>query len=264
MELLGGLLMDGELRRDCAFRPVTGALEMAVAEARHSERSWPARVTEVLCAALERLGGEGPTWERVHGLSVGDRQYLVRQLAAYLDRDGLWLTEMCVRCGEPFDFFMQQSTMPVKPAGRGYPFAIANTTLGRVRVRVATGADQAALAELAEPDDAARVLASRLVVEPGDMATMSDDDVRAIEAAVEEVAPEVATRVRLECPACGAGNEIGVNPYLCLTRGADELFSEIHSLASHYHWGEAEILAMPRARRKIYIGLVDAARGMSR
>jgi hypothetical protein len=265
MELLGGLLVGGELRKDCAFRPVTGALEMAMAEVRQSEVSWPARVTRVLCAALERLGGEAPTWERVHGLSVGDRQHLVRQLAAHVDRDALWFTEMCAGCGEPFDFFVQQSTMPVKPAGSGYPFAVADTALGRVRVRVPTGVDQAAVAVLPVHEDVERALMLRLVIVPEgvDASAASDDDVNAIEAAVEAIAPEVATRTRLACPGCGVINELGIDPYQCLARGADELFAEIHLLASHYHWSEAEILAMPRARRRIYIRLVDASRGMS-
>jgi hypothetical protein len=265
MELLGGLLVDGTLRKGCAFRPVTGALEMAMAEARQGGRSLPVRVTQVLCAALERLGGETPTWERVHGLSVGDRHYLVRQLAVHLDRDDLWLTAKCAMCGEPFDFFMQQSVLPVKPAGQGYPFAVASTALGRVRARVPTGADQAAVAGLPAHEDAERALVLRLLIEPEDVdvTAVSDEDIAAIEAAVEAVAPEVATRARLACPDCGAINEPGIDPYLCLTRGADGLFAEIHVLASHYHWGEAEILAMPRTRRRTYLRLVDAARGMS-
>ncbi|MCK7500249.1 MAG: hypothetical protein MZW92_65580 [Comamonadaceae bacterium] len=37
----------------------------------------------------------------------------------------------------------------------------------------------------------------------------------------------------------------------------------VHRLAWHYHWSEAEILALPRGRRAHYLALIDAARGMS-
>jgi hypothetical protein len=34
------------------------------------------------------------------------------------------------------------------------------------------------------------------------------------------------------------------------------LFEEIHHLAYHYHWGEQEILAMPRSRRRQYLSIL--------
>jgi hypothetical protein len=265
MELTGGLLVDGTLRRDCAFRPVTGAVELSMAEAIDNDVRWQERVTGVLVAALARLGGQKPTWERVHGLSVGDRHYLVRRLAVHLDRDEVWLTAHCRVCGHPFDVFIEQSKLPVKPAGDGYPFATADTRVGRLHVRVPTGADQAALADVPPGEDAELALALRLIVEPRGVnpAAVDADAVRAIEAAVEDVAPEVGTRAELACPECENVNEIEIDPYLCLEGGAEELLAEIHLLASHYHWGEREILRMPRSRRQTYIRFIEKARGMT-
>jgi hypothetical protein len=34
------------------------------------------------------------------------------------------------------------------------------------------------------------------------------------------------------------------------------LFEEIHHLAYHYHWAEADILAMSRAKRRRYLALL--------
>jgi len=76
------------------------------------------------------------------------------------------------------------------------------------------------------------------------------------------VAPEVAQAALAACPACGASNEIAVDPYLVLAASPEELFVEVHLLASAYHWSEAEILALPRARRQLYLRLIDRARGM--
>ena len=47
------------------------------------------------------------------------------------------------------------------------------------------------------------------------------------------------------------------------TRSPASLLADVHRLAWHYHWSEAEILALPRGRRAHYLALIDAARGMS-
>ena len=32
---------------------------------------------------------------------------------------------------------------------------------------------------------------------------------------------------------------------------------EVHYLAYHYHWSEAEIMTMPRAKRAVYLGVLS-------
>jgi len=34
------------------------------------------------------------------------------------------------------------------------------------------------------------------------------------------------------------------------------LYEEIHVMALHYHWSEAQILALPRNRRQRYLALI--------
>ena len=36
----------------------------------------------------------------------------------------------------------------------------------------------------------------------------------------------------------------------------DALYEELHLLALHYHWGEAEILGLTSAKRRRYLGLL--------
>ncbi len=265
MELLGGIYRDGRLQREFSFRLVTGAVEMAVGESR--AESWPDRVTDALWAALDQLGGESPNRAQVHDMCVGDRQYMTRQLAAHLGRDRIWLTRTCTGCGESYDFDIEQSRLPYKPAGSGYPFAEVEVSQGRCRLRMPTGADQVALAGLPPLADPRRALARRLVVESDpedwDVDALGADDLAAIETAVEEVAPEVSTRARLSCPHCGQAGIGEIDPYVCLTGGLGDLYGEIHALASHYHWSEAEILGLPVDRRHTYLHLIDRARGMS-
>ena len=36
------------------------------------------------------------------------------------------------------------------------------------------------------------------------------------------------------------------------------LYEEVHHLAYHYHWAERDILDLPRAKRRRYLGLLAA------
>lgn len=260
MQLPGGLCIDGEVRRDYAFRPVTGALELAIAESGQWSGQ-PARVTAALTAALAQLGGQVASWDVAHRLSVGDRQFLVRQLGAHLGFDAEWLSAHCRDCDAAFDFQVRHSAFPVKPAAESYPYTQASTSRGEVRLRVPSGADQEAVAGVEDMDAATRRLVSRLLVD-GEAGDFSAEDIAAMEAALETAAPEVATVVQGVCPECGAENQVEVDPYRCLDRDARQIFAEIHALASAYHWSEAEIVSLPVARRKTYLRLVDQACGM--
>jgi hypothetical protein len=257
MLLPGGIVRDGERRRRFTFRPVDGALEVALAEA-VAAPSMPAAVTSALAAALADLGGEPATAETVRSLAVGDRQFLVRQLSAHLGRDRVWLTAGCGSCGEAFDFEVAQAELPVKEAGAGYPYAEVDMPRARLRLRIPTGADQEAIADL-DDEQAARCLVERCLL----AGTPEDDEALALaEAAVESASPEVALAVLAICPGCGTSNEVAVDPYLLLMAAPQDLFLEIHRLASSYHWSEGEILALPRSRRQIYLRLIDQARGL--
>ena len=72
----------------------------------------------------------------------------------------------------------------------------------------------------------------------------------------------MALQAQATCPECDAELLVEVDPYLTLSLARDEIFGEVHTLARHYHWSEAEILALPQARRRLYLGLIDRARGM--
>lgn len=264
MDLPGGIWDGKELRRDFAFKPVTGTLELLLEELAQRPMSQPKRVSHLLAAALDNLGGQPADWPRVHGLSVGDRQHLMRQFAARLGCDLLWLNASCSACGEGFDIQVRQSAMPVKPAGKSYPTATVTLRGSEIRLRVPTGADQAAMADSVADTQAETTLLERLIEGAPAFAldTLEAAEFAQLEAAVEEVAPEVGTDALALCPACEAENLVPVDPYLCLSVASGEFFAEIHILASHYHWSEAAILALPQQRRKRYLALIDPQRGM--
>ncbi|SEM05751.1 hypothetical protein SAMN04489760_103108 [Syntrophus gentianae] len=277
MRLPGGILRDGARRRDFAFRPLTGEVELALAEAAEEGSSLPTRVTKALAAALEHIGGDTPLPATVAALSVGDRQFLMARLAVGFGLGEDWFTARCGKCGEQFDFAVDYRNLPVKEAGEGYPFAGVETSLGRCNFRVPTGADQEILAGLDDDSEPIRCLVKCCLValsgrrvednpSHGDMVeAFAPGDIARIEAALEEAAPEMAVSVQAPCPVCGTPHEIDVDPYRILyNRLGGGLLREVHILASTYHWSEAEILALPLHRRRRYLDLIDEARGITR
>jgi len=261
MMLPGGVWQQGSLQREAAFRPVDGHLELALATAAGTGQDLPGLVSEALHAALAQLGSQAPDRQQVDALSVGDRQFLMSRLAGHLGLAQAWLSAVCSHCRSQFDFSLDYSILPAKPAARGYPFAEAKLTTGTVQLRVPTGADQRAILHLADEVQARQELAQRCIV--GQPVALTEDDIVLIEAALEELAPELSTSVSAPCPECATDNYLEIDPYYCLGRVGNELFLEVHKLAAFYHWSEADILNLPRWRRKKYLGLIDRARGMT-
>lgn len=273
MQLPGGLWHNAERRRRFDFKPLTGNVELALAEIAGSDDSLPSKVTAALSAALDRVGGDVPTLSRVEVLCVADRQFLMRRLAVFLGMEEIWLTARCARCGKCFDFFIKQSELPVKEAGEGFPFASVETSAGLCRMRVPNGADQVAIAAIEDSETALQTLVYLCIVgfpdasdgegKPENLAKkFSADDFRRVEIAIEEVSAEVTTVLQAACPECEQANLVEIDPYMCLQQGRTNLFSEIHILASTYHWGETEILSMHKSRRQRYLKLIDRSRGM--
>lgn len=261
MWLPGGVWDGTRRQREFAFGPVTGALELAILEQAASDESLPRRITAVLADALAGVGGHAPTTERVHGLAVGDRQFLMRQFARALGRDTVWLAPECTACGARFDVRIEQSGLPVKPAAPSFPHTFADTSWGRCRLRVPTGADQEAVLSIQDDAAAVRALARRCILTPAPAGEIDDADVALIERAVEAVAPEVATLAETECPECHHANRVEIDPYQCLADDGGTLWDDVHQLATAYHWSEREILGLSRARRETYLLRIARASG---
>ncbi|GAB3255221.1 hypothetical protein [Chitinimonas naiadis] len=267
--LPGGLPTGHGLARDYAFRPADGRLELAIGEIAHNgdeaATSTPRAVSLVLAAALQHLGDEIPSLQAINALCVADRQYLMRALAQHLGDDGGWFAAQCSQCKARFDFQLSYAELPVKPAGTGFPQATVEVHGQALRVRVPTGADQLAL--LARPDEQQPHYLLAALLDHANAAHLASElstaERERIEAALEDIAPAVVCEVGASCPECGAANQVGIDPYIVLARDATPLLAEVHRLALHYHWSEADILALPKARRQRYLMLIDQSRGMS-
>ncbi|MBM9613162.1 hypothetical protein JWJ90_02555 [Desulfobulbus rhabdoformis] len=261
MLLPGGLFEGGTRSRHWSFKPVSGRLELALCEAAETGSNTPRAVTQVLRLALAHLGERPVTEARVANLCVGDRQFLMRELEQHLGRSGGWFHADCTTCANRFDFSLQYADLPVQEAGPSYPLVRVQWQDRQICFRLPTGADQEQILEQPQPE-ATSWLLHQLLEEPECVLPCDNGFQSVVDAALEEVAPGIVTRVLTSCPECEAENTVELDPYRLLAWKSDGLLKEIHQLASHYHWSEAEILALPRFRRQRYLDLIDQSRGM--
>jgi hypothetical protein len=257
MQLPGGLWEADVCHREVSFREPTGAMQLQVALC--GAISDPTeRVTAILTAAVVTLGGTASTCERLAALCVDDRRWLMLQLAALLGPTPIWLTGNCRRCDAAFDLPFEPASVPVKPAGDGYPFALADTKAGRLRLRVPTGADQQAVTGLSD-EDALDALIERCCAAGGSRPErrLSASDVRRVSDAIEHVSPQVALTISTACPTCGAPADLPIDPYAFAVVDERAILDDVHALARGYGWSEAEILNLAIARRAEYIWRVE-------
>lgn len=271
MRLPGGLLRGGELKRRLRLREPDGELELLIAETPRRARSLQDGVSRVVSAVVEDLDGETLSYQSAHDLCVADRQFIMHRASALLGMAHQWIATSCAQCDAPFELEVDLDALPVGEAGAGFPFVTVETAAGPLQLRVPTGADQVAIGELIDAGgtddsgagDAERELLRRCVVDQDLPAALSADDLVRIEEALDQISPWVVTELEARCPECGTPRPVALDPYGVMRMSASLLLDDVHALASHYHWSEPEILALPRERRQLYLSRIDRARGLT-
>lgn len=91
-------------------------------------------------------------------------------------------------------------------------------------------------------------------------ADLSAAEARRVDRALDAVAPRLDGELAGSCPACGRSVELRFEPIAYVTEelrdASSGLFAQVHELALAYHWSEASILALDRARRHGYVSLI--------
>lgn len=270
VRLPGGLVRDDERLCEAVFHPLTGMLEQWLLEDCDGLYVHPPGfVTRTLSKAIANIGGRAVTEETVRSLCVADRQFLMIQLAARVDGPAVWLSFECVACGEPFDVHLDRTAVPVKPATADYPERWVAAGGRQIKVRTITGGDQEAIIGMDDTAAATYLLKSCIMAADDGapvaalISDLTPEDAAAVEAAVEEMTPALATQMSVVCPECGKRQTARIDPYRIAGLNEHLFYQEIHTVAFHYHWSEAEILSLPRERRRRYLKLIDRERGFS-
>lgn len=240
-------------------RPLTGHVELALGQVSSARMLRPDRVSAVLEAVFERIGGADVTVGLLERLTSGARAWLLAK-AAHLFLPGTrWFQASCTSCGEAYDLSLSLANLPRAPKTDAFPVVEVETSLGSRRFEVPNGRVERALAAC-EPDDALRVLAHETSLDGAVVAEFSHADLEAIEAALDAASPDIADEIVTICPTCEAETTTRFDPLEFAFPKPGRLFQDIHVLAQAYGWREAEILDLPSDRRRLYADLIRRER----
>jgi hypothetical protein len=253
-----GVADDGSGRvRLLRLRPVGPEDDDFLLDTRDTPRGL--RATALLARCLDDEDGS-----LTRSLTIGDREALLLQLRARTLGEYVEGVVNCpeIACRAGLEFRLRTDDLLLPPydddVGGRLTIDLDGTTVAFRLPRVGDLED--ALAE--SPEDEARtrdLLLARCV--DHDARASSGKVLDRVGEAMAELDPQAELQIELACTECGHRFwfVLDTGAFLVdeLDAGTDELAWEIHVLASHYHWSEAAILAMPAARRQVYLNLLE-------
>lgn len=236
----------------------TGADEIALVEAGN-----PAVEVAValLASIVRRSDGGALDWS---SLSMTDIDLLLLRLRQRTIGDRISAEVVCraAECGERVDivFSITDYLGHHRPRPRARVAAIDDTWFRLdgtdIEFRVPSVSDQLAIAGEGRPEQA---LVQRCIRPPETGSTAR----RRVETAMEAMAPSLAAELQGTCPDCGAAVSAFFDPlqYVLseLREQAAFVYDEVWAIAQLTQWSEADILALPAARRARYAELAQPA-----
>jgi hypothetical protein len=218
-------------------------------------------VTDVLAAC----GPPGRDLEFYWDLPVSARTAGLLGLAALDGADAIDVELRCPDCSQPLEISLGVDELLDREGSAIDRLTLVAESGVVMELRRPTGRDQATWAATAFTDERAwrQAAASRICDGTG---ALDDEMLDRIERALDEADPLLRAAVETACPDCGAVSQQDVDLIACalerLRRAQHIAIETVHQMASHYHWSEAEILAMPPWRRERYLSLLarEAAR----
>jgi len=162
--------------------------------------------------------------------------------------------DVAFRIGEYLAHHRPRTARGVEAAEEPGWFRLRNTP---VSFRLPTAADQAAVTQALKP---ARELVRRCIRPAGISAGL----LRRVETAMEALAPSLSQNLQGRCPQCETSVDFyfDVQQFVLSELGnqAALIYEDVHALALHYHWSQAEILELPRGRRARYAEMAQRER----
>ena len=250
------MLKQDELLNTACLRPLSGREEEWLA--RHQRCPSATRVSWLLNSCLLALGDRQANGDLARRLLVADRDYLILQLRRLTFGDQVQAVVPCRACKQKMDVDFHLDDVPVEYRPQSDSSYAVELSGRIVRFRLPNGADQEAILEIRDGDMAEELL-NRCVLDDGS-APLSADEKSAVIAEMERFAPQVDLELDLTCPECQEHFLLSFDTtafFLDEMAFKGELLREIHALALHYHWSEAELLNLERRRRRAYLTLLN-------
>jgi len=201
-------------------------------------------------------------------LPLGRRDALLLRLHARLFGRRLDGVAQCPACGAAAEAGFDADDLLLEP-GDGVAVSAGGHELQSaahglcVRFRPVDCGDLLALQGCADVADARRLLVERCVIEAtstrdGEPVTVLPDALQAeLAQAMAAADPQADLQLAFHCPECAhdwePGFDIARFLWQELHAWALRLLRDVDTLARHYHWSEADILAMTPRRRQAYL-----------
>lgn len=219
--------------------------------------------TAVLMACTERADGSPLSDRFLLALEVATRMECLLLLVALDSGDELAAVSNCANpsCARPIEIDLSIAELVAlnrqRPEG---PIAI-DLRGEHLLFRRPTGQDQRDWASMRFADgDAVRFAILRTLTVSG-IVPSTRVDFAAIETALDDGDPLIDFSLEVGCPFCGRTSRQTIDlaslALRRLSQAQSGLLETVHVLASHYHWSEVQILALPFWRRSRYLSLIE-------
>jgi hypothetical protein len=217
----------------------------------------------LLSRVVHRVDGEPIDWRT---LAVTDVDVLLLRLRQRVLGDAVIADVLCpapgcnarvditFTIGGYVDHHRPRTAIQVRPADEQGWFRLHD---GDVEFRVPRATDQVAIALEPRPEHALLIRCVRTT-------KLSAPARRRVEAAMEAMAPSLLSELQGTCPECGHAVTCNFDPLQYTLRELRDqaafVYEEVCAIARYTHWSEAEILALPTARRVRYAELAQQER----
>jgi hypothetical protein len=218
-------------------------------------------------AALLSNSGSDLTSPEILRLSIGERDRRLLAMRSELFRDRIAAVADCPQCSTALDLEFRLSDFALEPSRtrEHEPLRIAKEEYD-VTFRLPASEDVAYVSRARNVEQGRRMLLSRCVLSATwggsdvPVAQLPEEVVAAIAQRMSEADPAGDINLRLDCPACKHGWNAPFDIAAFLWTELDAVvrrgLAEVAELASAFGWAEADILAMPSARKDFYLSMV--------
>ena len=223
-------------------------------------------------AALLRAVSPDSTFDEVARLPIGRRDARLLALRQQLFGSRLAAVTSCPACGLRVEAEIPLGSLSVDASENpraqapesGRPSTPSHVVASgdyRIEVRPPDTRDLVAIAGAPDEESARAMLLGRCMT-GAEPAALPAEIVSDVVAAIAACDPGADVTIALACPECGHGWEssLDIAAFLWseIDAAARRVLRDIHALAVAYGWSESEVLAIPPARRQLYLAMVSA------